>query len=88
MAIRPRTRVLMSVLLGATTLAGAPVWAQTAPAQGGVAEQETQVDEIVVTNSLPLRRLTSMRITMDFILSSMFRAEIRKILKLSWKRVC
>jgi TonB-dependent receptor len=49
MAIRSRTRVLMSVLLGATALAGTPVWAQTAPAQGDGAEQETQVDEIVVT---------------------------------------
>lgn len=49
MAIRSRTRVLMSVLLGATALAGTPVWAQTAPAQDDSAEQETQVDEIVVT---------------------------------------
>ncbi|WGM30574.1 TonB-dependent receptor [Brevundimonas sp. NIBR11] len=46
MAIRSRNRVLLSVLLGATALAGTPVLAQTEPSQDDAADQ---VDEIVVT---------------------------------------
>ena len=51
MAIRPHNRVLMSVLLGATALAGTPVWAQTAPSQDPepASEETSQVDEIIVT---------------------------------------
>lgn len=51
MAIRPRNRALMSVLLGATALASTPVLAQSAPTEdpAEAADQATQVDEIVVT---------------------------------------
>jgi TonB-dependent receptor len=56
MTYRPRTRVFASVLLGATALASAPVWAQTAPpaqpaeaASDSETDQSTEVDEVVVT---------------------------------------